>query len=488
MKRRSGILIHPTSLPSKYCIGDLGKHAYKLIDILFEAGFTLWQILPLNPVNYTNSPYSATSTLAMNTMLICPEDLLEKGLIDEIPEMEKEKDHQADFEKAKQYKGKLLEKAFLRFDINNEEFLAFCRKNDKLRENAVFDILLSKNKCLWNQWNEKYSESLLEGLYSEYKAEIDRYLFEQYIVHSQWLKLKEYANRKGVMIIGDVPIYTDFNSYDVWANDHIFDIRNRDKTPREVAGVPPDYFSEEGQLWGNPLFKWHWGKELNGSVIKWWKTRFEKISELVDIVRIDHFRGFEKYWAVKYGKKTAKEGKWKKGPGKKFFEALHKEIKNIEVIAEDLGIITEKVEKLRSHFGFPGMKILQFAFSDPENKYLPSNYSDDNFVVYTGTHDNNTCLGWYREEVSEETKAFINKWTQKSIDAGNITENMIITALSSTAKYAVIPIQDILNLDSDHRMNKPSVTSGNWAWKMEITDLEKINVSHYKALNHIYNR
>lgn len=489
LDRRSGILLHPTSLPSRYPIGDLGEYAYAFIDILSEAGFSLWQILPLNPVNYANSPYMSSSSLAFNTLLMDPDSLLQEGLIDEVPHFKaKEIPNYVDFETAKALKNDIVITAYNRFNKNSSDFKAFCRKYGYLQEIAIFDLLSAKYNAEWSEWPLEYSPDNIKKLKKDYHHEIGIFMFGQYIMQRQWLKLKEYAFKKGISIIGDIPIYVDYNSYDVWANRDIFNLSSRTCRPKEVSGVPPDYFSEDGQLWNNPLYKWFYRGKINEDLISWWTMRIKRLKEFVDIIRIDHFRGFEKYWAVKYGEKTARKGRWRKGPGALFFDKLFEKLGRLDIIAEDLGIITEKVTKLRELYNFPGMKILQFAFSDPKNPYLPSNYKNTNYVVFTGTHDNNTTLGWYINDTDLHTRHFINQYMQREIREGDIVHSLICTALSSTAKWAVIPMQDILNMDDRHRMNKPSTAEGNWAWKMEISDLDLIDRAKYYKLNSLYNR
>ncbi len=487
--RKSGVLLHPTSLPSRYPIGDLGKNAYRFIDIINDAGFTLWQILPVNPVNHVNSPYMSSSSTSFNELLIDPEILLRDGLIDKIPEYHKTgRKNFVDYDSAREFKKRIILSAYNRFDKNNKDFRNFCCKNEYLEDNAVFAHLLDKYKADWSRWPASCMYENIKDLRKKYRDEVEVYLFGQYIVQGQWKRLKNYAEGKGLKIIGDLPIYVDFNSCDVWANKSIFSLSSRTGTPKEVSGVPPDYFSKDGQLWNNPLYKWFDNKQINKKLMSWWYLRIKFLLNFVDIIRIDHFRGFIKYWAVKYGEKTAKNGRWRKGPGKRFFELLFNKTGKFDIIAEDLGIITRDIEKTRIDLGFPGMKVLQFAFSDPSNTYLPVNFDNTDYVVYTGTHDNNTTLGWYKNDISEKQKHFLNLYTQRDVTIKNASHVLIYCALSSTAKWAVIPVQDLLNLDENHRMNIPSVAEKNWCWKMEESDLDNLPAETYRNINLSLNR
>ncbi len=496
LKRGSGILLHPISLPSKYPIGDLGENAYLFIDKLKEANFSYWQILPLNIVGYGYSPYMSKSAFSFNWILISPEKLMEYKLLDEIPLLEyKPKPWKINYEEAIKFKTHILNNAFKNFKKGitphlEEEYKSFIKKFPHVQWDALFHYLSTQYGDEWLKWPKEYREPS-KKLLNRYKheEEFEKYIFSQFIFYKQWKELKEYANRNNIKIIGDIPLYVSYNSSDVWINKSIFDLNKKTLKPNKVAGVPPDYFSETGQLWGNPLYKWFNDKnELNKETIDWWIERFKVILELVDIVRIDHFRGFESYWAVKYGEKTAINGKWLKGPGKEFFDIIFKKLGQFPIIAEDLGIITEEVEKLRDELEFPGMKILQFAFNSPNNKYLPSNYTSPNCVVYTGTHDNNTTKGWFLEEASEFEKHFIWQYTKRVYNQENVTELLIDIAFSSIAKLAIIPMQDILNLDSYHRMNTPGTSGDNWNWKMELEGLYNFDIEKYKELNYVYNR
>lgn len=488
-KRKSGILLHPTSLPSEYPVGDLGEKAYRFIDIISDSGFTLWQILPINPVNYVNSPYMSPSSSAFNELLIDPGELVSLGLIDRAPFLEKPViSNFTDYDRARRLKREMIRTAWERFDGDSPEYREFCRENSYLSDIGIFSHLLEEHRTDWSEWPAFSSYDNILELREKYRKEASIFMFGQYMVQNQWFRLKKYANEKGVEIIGDLPIYVDYNSFDVWSNKEIFRLSGRTGKPVEVSGVPPDYFSIDGQLWNNPVYRWFDGSKLNSRLMDWWCSRIGFLLKFVDIIRMDHFRGFSKYWAVRYGEETAKRGKWRRGPGASFFRHIFKKLGKINIIAEDLGIITRDVEKMRKEFDFPGMKILQFAFSDPRNPYLPSNYDTTNCVVYTGTHDNNTTLGWYSRDTDQGTRHFINEYHQGNINEENIAETLIYDALASTAKWAVIPVQDILSLDERHRMNIPSVAERNWAWKMEPGDLERIDKSLLRRMNICLNR
>lgn len=497
-EKRSGVLLHPTSLPSRFPVGDFGNEAYEFVDKISEAGFSLWQILPINPVGWGNSPYMSNSSMAFNPILISPDKLVEYGWLDSFEEFGFYEKSHCDFENAEKFKERLLHKSFNYFtgktkgeDI--DKYRDFIDKFSYLEDVAIFEVISKHNGNEWGKWPEKLRDRDKEAILDvkkRYAEEIEFFLYGQFVFYTQWKELKEYANKKGVSIIGDIPIYVSLNSSDVWLNREVFDLDPKTLKPKKVAGVPPDYFSATGQLWGNPLYQWFDGKskKLNQATLSWWIKRFDSIFSMVDVIRVDHFRGFESFWAVKYGELTAIEGKWEKGPGKDFFLEVFKKEKGLDIIAEDLGVITEKVERLRDDLKLPGMKILQFAFSGPDNFYLPGNYETSNCVVYTGTHDNNTTKGWFKENTSNDEKHFIWQYFKREYNEETITPLLIETALASCAKWAVIPMQDILNLDSHARMNTPSSTNRNWLWKMKKSEFDSVDVEHYRELNRIYNR
>lgn len=502
-KRKSGILLHPTSLPSPYGIGDLGENARIFLDKLEEAGQTLWQVLPLCPMGSGNSPYQSSSAFAGNIYLISPDELIACGWLKEedlgiIPDFSTER---VDYMKAKAYKLPLLEQAYHTFQkkasvTEKKAFADFCKDNDDwLTDYVLFtalqayfkkvraaggdedtrqsflaqtaSILTPKEQAAyfdsacWNTWEtdlRKHEKQAVEKWQGILKEEIEKEKFYQYLFAMQWQAVKTYANKKHIRIIGDAPIFTAYDSADVWAEQEIFQLDEKG-FPLAVAGVPPDYFCAEGQLWGNPLYDW---KVQEKTGFDWWCRRIRKALSDVDILRIDHFRGFESYWSVDFGAKTAIEGKWKKGPGMKFFRTLERKLGKLPLIAEDLGIITEEVRTLREEAGLPGMRVLQFAFGqDANNGYLPHVY-DKNTVVYTGTHDNDTTRGWY-ENASEQEKDHFRRYM--NVSGNNVSWDMIRLAFSSPAALAVVPLQDVLNLDSCHRMNIPGVATGNWGFR-----------------------
>lgn len=466
--RASGILLHPTSFPSPFGIGDLGPEAYNFIDFLAKSGQKLWQVLPLGPTGFGNSPYMSYSAMAGNPLLISPEKLRENGLLGDedlanAPEFPEET---VDFDRVSIYKMDLLGKAYEKFQAKpQDEFLEFCeQKAEWLNDYALFMAVRKANRGQsWNHWKPplaKHETEAIQACELFLDAEINFQKYLQFEFFRQWKALKRYANEQGIEIIGDIPIYVSHDSSDVWSYPKAFCVHPRTGNPTLIAGVPPDYFSATGQLWGNPVYNWFQVKREN---YQWWAKRFQGLLDLVDWIRIDHFRGFESFWAVKYGQPTAEKGKWIVGPGADFFEAIDKQLGSLRIIAEDLGIITPEVEALRDQFNFPGMKILQFAFgSGSGNAYLPHNYPR-NCVVYTGTHDNDTTAGWF-SHLSESEQNTIRNYL-----GGTASEEiywaLIRLALSSVADWAIIPLQDILGLGSEARMNTPGRAEGNWGWR-----------------------
>ncbi|MDB9328365.1 4-alpha-glucanotransferase, partial [Nodularia spumigena CS-590/02] len=404
--RSSGILLHPTSFPSRFGIGDLGLEAYKFIDFLRETYQQYWQVLPLGPTGYGNSPYAAYSAMAGNPMLISPEQLQEQGLLAEedfanLPVFNESK---VDYDQVNEIKIALLKKACENFQVKatplqKKEFAGFCEsKAYWLDDYALFMALKdANNNTSWHTWEKeivKREPAAIDQAKEKLAAEIYYYKFVQFEFFRQWSELKTYANMSGIKIIGDIPIYVAQDSADVWAHPHIFCLDEETREPALMAGVPPDYFSETGQLWGNPVYNW---EALQKQDFNWWLGRFEAMLDYIDVIRIDHFRGFEAYWAVEQGEETAMNGEWMKAPGEELFDAIKAKLGTLPVLAEDLGVITPEVEALRDKYEFPGMKVLQFAFgSDPGNSFLPFNYTR-NAVVYTGTHDNDTTVGWFNQ-------------------------------------------------------------------------------------------
>lgn len=491
--RRNGILLPIASLPSKYGIGSFSKEAYDFVDILEEAGQKIWQILPLGPTGYGDSPYQSFSTFAGNPYFIDLEQLIEEGLLTE-EECEScdwgNNIEYIDYEKIYLSRFKILKKAYNRSNINNsQKFLDYCEKNkwwldDYALYMSIKDFLGGKS---WLKWDEKLKSRDEETLckYKEMlKEDVIFYKYIQYLFSMQWGKLKAYANEKGISIIGDIPIYVALDSADTWSNQKLFQL-DEQKNPIAVAGCPPDSFSEDGQLWGNPLYDWQYHKSTD---YKWWISRIKYSFELYDIVRIDHFRGFDEYFSIPYGDKTAVGGTWKKGPGIELFKFLNAELGDVEIIAEDLGFLTDTVKKLLKDTGYPGMKILQFAFdSREESDYLPHNY-DRNCVVYTGTHDNNTVVGWFDEIDEHDKKMCIDYINDRSIDNKFINWDMICLGMRSVADTCIIPVQDILGLGKSARINTPSTLGNNWKWRMTEGCFSEELIKKLRRLTKLYGR
>lgn len=471
--RSSGILLHPTSHPGRYGIGELGREAYQFIDFLAQSGQKLWQILPLGPTGYGNSPYMSFSAIAGNHLLISLDILREKKLLSDadlenIPDFPLD---QVDFDKLIAWKIPLLRKAASNFvkgsdTILYKQFAGFCGGNaDWLEDYALFMALSHAYPGkVWMEWPTEIRErhwGALETPKQELQEEIFLHKFLQFEFFEQWLALKRYANSLGIEIIGDIPIYVSHNSADVWANPQVFRLDTQTGNPLEVAGVPPDYFSETGQLWGNPLYNWDY---LKNTGFDWWVRRLKAVLSLVDIIRIDHFRGLEAYWAVAFGQENAINGHWLKAPGYDLFNTIGARLGKLPIIAEDLGDIDQAVLDFRDHFAFPGMKILHFAFGgDAGNPYLPFNV-ERNCVIYTGTHDNNTTVGWFQDNANDYEKARLYQYLGAPSGQG-VAWDLIRLAYSSVANQAIVPLQDVLGLGSDARMNTPSVAEGNWSWR-----------------------
>ncbi len=499
-KRASGILLHPTCLPSRFGIGDLGHSAYEFVDFLDGSGQTLWQILPLGPTGYEHSPYIMNfSTFAGNPLLISLDQLVEIGLLQSdkltpLPQTEDIVSNRVNFDRVIAHKMPFLQQAYQRFRQlpPPEGFETFCQeKSYWLDDYALFMALLEKHDNQpWNQWEPalaRREESALKIKAEELKETILYHKFLQFQFFQQWSKLRDYANQKGIQIIGDISIYVCYNSSDVWANPDNFQLDSETLEPTYIAGVPPDYFSATGQLWGNPVYDWN---ALEKTQFKWWIDRFKATLDYADIVRIDHFRGFEAYWRVPAGETTAINGEWILAPGETFFNTLRQSLGSLPVLAEDLGIITPEVEKLRDDFEFPGMKILLFAFGGGgDHAYLPHNYTQ-NCVVYTGTHDNDTTLGWW-EKASAQEKQNVAQYLgyNSPEEIQEVNWELMGYALSSVAVQAIIPLQDILGLDNDGRMNDPSINEGNWRWRYESSELLTAEMSdRLRSLTQLYNR
>lgn len=492
--RYSGILVHPTSFPSPFGIGDLGQGAYDFIDFLYQSGQTLWQCLPLGPTGYGDSPYQAFSAFAGQPLIISPELLQKEGLLTEedLAETPDFSVGSVDYGPVITYKTGLLHKACEHFQQSedkglNKAFRRFCHDEKSwLEDYALFMSLKDFHEGKsWHEWDQCWqfmdSRSRRTAL-TQFSDSIAYYQFIQFIFYRQWRELKTYANKKGISVIGDIPIFVSPDSADVWANKSLFKLDSKG-FPTAVAGVPPDYFSVTGQLWGNPLYNWAEHKKTGYS---WWIARIRQQLRMVDYLRIDHFRGFEAYWSVPYGEETAVNGKWIKGPGASLFRAIEKELgKGLPIFAEDLGVITPPVEKLRDTFRFPGMKVLQFAFEgQEESAFLPYLYGE-NCICYTGTHDNDTTSGWYaglKEECRDKVRRYMN------CDGGNIHWDFIRTALGSTARYAIFPLQDLFGCGSDCRMNTPGLASGNWSWRYSADHLTPELAESLKKTCEVYGR
>ncbi len=502
--RASGILLHPTSLPGEYGIGDFGSEAYSFVDFLVDAGQTYWQILPLGPTGYGDSPYQCFSAFAGNPLLISPEKLVEDEFLraEQIADRPSFLSHKVEFGAVYEWKAKLLPLAYEGFhhitsvDLRGK-FETFLHENAWwLDDYATYKaIKASLDQRPWYEWPTplKLREAgamaaIKEQLFDEIMAE----RFYQFVFFRQWSSLKDYANKNGVRIIGDVPIFVALDSSDVWCNQDKFKL-NPDGSPRVIAGVPPDYFSETGQLWGNPIYDWEKMKEDG---FKWWVARVEFTLRTVDVVRVDHFRGFAAAWEVPGGDTTAENGRWVDVPGKELFQALRQNLVRLPVIAEDLGVITPDVEELRDMYNFPGMKILQFAFGgDAQNHDLPHNYIP-NCVAYTGTHDNDTTVGWWLSQAgagSTRDEADINRERDFALkylctNGDEIHWDMIRAVWASVAHTAIAPLQDLLGIGTEGRMNLPASESGNWYWRYTDGALTPEIVNRLRELTEVYGR
>ncbi len=491
--RSCGTLVHPTSFPSDFGIGDLGGKAYRFIDFLEETHQSIWQILPLGPTGFGNSPYASYSAFAGNPYLISPEILLGKGLLKK-KELDKHRIPQTtsvDYDKAYEFKDELFTLACKRFYDRNDpdeqkRFRKFKKENSEWLDDYVLfmSCLIDNGKRPWNQWDEglaRRNKKALQAARKKHSDRIDSQYWVQFEFFEQWIALRRYSNEKNIKIIGDIPIFVDHNSSDVWANKKYFDV---DDTGNRllVSGVPPDYFSETGQLWGNPLYRW---KELEKDGYGWWINRFRQMFTMFDAIRVDHFRGFDAYWEIKADAKTAQNGRWVNGPGEKLFVAIEKKLGKLPIIAEDLGVITPNVVKLRDRFDFPGMKVLQFAFDDPGNGFLPHNYQNANCIVYSGTHDNDTTLGWYNQ-APESERNYLREYTKS--DGSDVSRQLIRLGILSVANQAIFPLQDFMELDGEHRMNFPGTTENNWMWRYTDEMLENLDRDYIKHIIGISNR
>jgi 4-alpha-glucanotransferase len=494
-RRRSGILCHISSLPSVYGIGDLGPSAFQFADFLSRTGQSLWQVLPLGPTDpaWGNSPYSSTSAFAGNHLFLSPNLLLEEGLLeqDEARSLALPSRRRIDYACAIRNKERLIDLCYRRWGSAQPgpDYEEFCGINSGWLDDFALFVAIKRSLggVCWGDWPaglRAREETSLATARADLAGDIEREKFCQFQFHRQWSSLRRYCNERGIMIVGDIPIYVSYDSADAWSNPSIFKLDSEGK-PVGLAGVPPDYFSETGQLWGNPVYRWDALKETGYS---WWIARMAHALGQCDIVRIDHFRGFAGFWEVPAGQTTAVNGKWVKGPGDDFILALRRRFSDLPIIAEDLGLITPDVKEMIKRFDLPGMKVLLFAFGsdDPLQPYLPHNY-ESNCAVYTGTHDNNTALGWFQDEATPEEKARLLKY----LGCEEQTDphwDMIRLAMMSVAAFAIFPIQDVLGLGQDSRMNLPSAVEGNWSWRLVPDEISHDAAAKLLELTRIYGR
>ena len=477
-KRQSGILLHPTSLPGRYGIGTFNQNAYDWVDFLRRTRQSLWQVLPLGPTGYGDSPYQSFSSFAGNPYLISLEHLVEDGLLDpqELAYAPSLAADRVDFGAIYTWKLPLLHRVAQSFETRatpelRAEFEQFCAENgDWLDDFALFMALKDLHGgAAWIQWDmdlrSRKKRAITQAMRDHVEA-IHNHKVSQWLFYRQWRRLKAYANEREIQIVGDIPIFVAMDSSDAWTNPQEFSL-DTEFQPTVVAGVPPDYFSITGQLWGNPLYRW---RVMQQNGYAWWLRRIRAALRLYDIVRIDHFRGFAGYWEVPAGEKTAVNGRWVKGPGADFFNVVKDELGELPIIAEDLGEITPDVVELRNQFDLPGMKILQFAFStDASDKFLPHNYRRPNFVVYSGTHDNDTSRGWYELSATDKERDYFRRYFRT--DGHDAAWTLIDAAFSSVAVITIVPLQDVLNLGTEARMNLPGRSDGNWGWRFQSEQL-----------------
>ena len=502
--RSSGVLLHPTSLPGPFGVGDLGDEAHAFVDFLASSGQSLWQVLPLGPTGFGDSPYQCFSAFAGNTLLVSPERLIGEGLLgaEDLARVPSFPEERVDFGKAIEFKNALLRKAFERFkqtaDRNLRAYFEHFSSQAAgwLDDYALYRALKdAQGGKAWNEWEPELARrdsSALAASRKHLRDAVDAQKFYQFLFFRQWAALKAYAHEHGIKLVGDIPIFVARDSADVWMNPDQFKL-DKDGNPLVVAGVPPDYFSATGQLWGNPIYNWD---RMLADGFRWWVERVRATLDIFDIVRVDHFRGFAASWEIPGGDKTAERGRWVEVPGRELFSAIKNALGDLPIIAEDLGVITPDVEALRDDFGLPGMRILQFAFGgDAKNLDLPHNYIK-NSVVYTGTHDNDTTVGWFtsvagagstRDEAQiERERKFCVEYLNS--DGGEIHWDFIRAVLASVADTAVVPLQDLLGLGTEARMNLPNSTSGNWAWRYKSGALTEEIRERLKKLTELYGR
>lgn len=498
-KRSSGLLLHITSLPSRFGIGDLGPEAYRFCDLLVEAGQRYWQILPLNPTEheYGNSPYSSHSAFAGNPLLISPELLHQDGLLrtKDLQTDETFPEDRVDYKAVAKYKIGLLKKSYKFFkselpDVIWKEFTGFQKAQrswlDDFARFSAYKLHFAHKS--WVEWPQeiKYREKeAMQELDRELEEQIEFEEYLQFLVHRQWQKLQAYCNQKGITFLGDMPFYVSHDSADVWAHSRYFKL-DRDGNPTAVSGVPPDYFSETGQLWGTPVYDWEILQKHN---FDWWIQRIDYNLALFGLLRLDHFRAFSAYWEVSAEEKTAIKGKWVKSPGAEILKLVKQKHHPMPIIAEDLGEIDQPVRDLMHKFDLPGMLVLLFAFGDDisTNPYAPHNHTV-NSIVYTGTHDNNTVRGWYEETASEADKHRLSEYSNHKLNANNVADVMMHLALGSVAQVAILPVQDVLRLGTEAVMNVPSTTNGNWEWRLKHNQFGHQQVKHLQEMTALYGR
>jgi 4-alpha-glucanotransferase len=491
--RTSGILLYPTSLPGPDGIGDLGPGAFRWVDFIKQTGCSIWQVLPLGPTGYGDSPYQCFSAFAGNPYLISPSLLIEDGLltIKDLSDRPQFEESNIDFGKAIEWKNTLLNRAYQNFKSSakaklKKDFIAFTEEHSQWLDDYTLFMAIKDNQGggSWISWPDKAlrlrEPSALVEFAQKNADSIENHKLRQFLFFKQWLAVKKYANSRGIKIIGDIPIFVSFDSADTWANPDLFFL-DKNRKPTVVAGVPPDYFSPTGQLWGNPLYDWN-AHESTG--YKWWISRIKATLEQVDIIRLDHFRGFAGYWEVKANKPTAEKGRWVKGPGNSFFDYLLKELNDLPIIAEDLGEITPDVIALRDRYNLPGMKILQFGFVEPADPFLPHNYIV-NCAAYTGSHDNATARGWY-DTATEAEKDLLRRYLARSGD--DVSWDMIRAVWSSVAVLSAAPMQDFLSLGNEARMNFPGKLGGNWSWRMNANACSNDLAARIREINFLYSR
>lgn len=500
-KRSSGILAHITSIPSPYGIGDIGTSAHEFLTFLNRSDQTYWQFLPISPTNqiFDHSPYMSSSAFAGNSLMLCPDlmlsgDLISKEIIENIPKFNP---YSTQFTEVIEFKQRLVLEAYTRFDPKGQDaYQHFVETTPWLQDYAMFMVAKEVlGDCMWSEWPRDFARrrpAAIQAFLKSHSEKLSFYCFEQYLFFKQWDQLREKAQENNVELFGDLPIYVSYDSVDVWANQDIFLLDQKTLQPTHVAGVPPDYFSETGQRWGNPLYNWQTeSSTVRQNLYSWWSYRLEHLFNLVDMARIDHFRGFESYWAIPESEETAINGKWHLGPGYDFFKTMEKQLGKMNIVAEDLGIITKEVHALRDKLQYPGMKVLQFAFDgNPDNDFLPYNYKDSQCIVYTGTHDNDTTVGWFlSDKLTDTLRREIKTMANRELhDNSSIHKDLMYLAQSSISKLCIFPLQDVLGFGNDCKMNSPGVAGGNWRWRCAAEFLNDATIDFLKETTRRYNR